>query len=127
MYALTDLQRHILANLEEAGEDDISALTNTVKKRSGSPEEIDEMGLALVGLIHCGFVGISRDRDAASRRWSPLAKDVAIGLIVELRSFFSWSEASHLWTWRKDSPRVQVILTDSGLARARKILSEDGW
>ena len=127
MLTLTELQKRILANLEEAGEDDVSALTNTLINRQGSPDEIDEMEEALLSLLSCNLVQLARDRDLISKRWSPLPYEEAIETTANIKSCFSWSEVEQIWKWGKELPRLQVLLTNIGLTKARKILSEGDW
>ena len=127
MDSLTELQRRILAVLEEAGEDDVSALTNSVTKRRGSADEIDAMSMALVGLINCNLIDIARSKDNVSLHWIPLPKEASLALLTDLKPFFQWSVQDQLWKWRQDASRAEVVLTDAGLIAARKILSEDDW
>src|ERR1700694_379980 len=124
---LTDLKRRILAELEEAGEEDVAALINSFAKRRGAADEIDQRSTRLASLLHSNFLEISRSRDKVSLRWAPLPQEESQALVSDLRSCFQWSDRDHLWNWRKDRPRAEAILTNAGLVEARKILSEDGW
>jgi hypothetical protein len=126
MNNLSALERVILAVLEEAGEEDISALTNTVRECRGALGEIDEVSAALAGLVNRGFVEVARSKDPLSLRWVPTSKQESLALLRDLKPHFHWSTVDQLWAWRTDLPRAEVLLTNIGAVEARRVLSEDG-
>jgi hypothetical protein len=128
MNDLTRLEHLILATLEEAGEENVAALTNTVLKlRHGSPDEIGTMITALTRLLEAGLVEAARFRDKASRYWMPLTREESLAIIAALGLNVRWSAAEQLWKWCEDTPRAEILLTDLGLTTARQILRESGW
>ena len=127
MVQLTILQRRILAVLEEAGEEHLSSLINSVAVLHGLPVEIDAMRIALSSLIVEGFIAISQFRDKVSRHCVAMHNNEAISLLQRLEIFLAWSADDGLWTWRKDCPGAEVVLTDAGTTMSRQVLSEDGW
>lgn len=126
MDGLTELQFRILAELEEAGEDDLSALTNTVTVTSGAIEELGEMSSALIGLLESDLLRLSRSRDTHSLRRVPLSTSESLAQLTSLESFFRWSVPDKLWRWRENVSRVELLLTTSGMTAARQLLSERG-
>ena len=127
MRELTELQTRILPALEEAGEDDLSALVNTVGGGHGAGEEIRAVSSALSGLIEGGMLEIARFRNKDTLRWTPLPMEESLALLSNLESFMRWSASERLWRWHSDIPRAEVLLTDAGIAAARRILAEQGW
>ena len=124
---LTNLQRRILAVLEEAGEENVSALTNTVSTPHGMTEEIIAMADAIAGLVGAECVRIATHRDDPHRRWIPLSSEDTSELLRDLKSHFEWSDSQGYWKWRTDFATAVVLLTDSGKMAAQRVLSEDGW
>jgi hypothetical protein len=124
---LTKLQRLVLAALEEAGEENIGSLTNTLQKpRCGSPQEIETMIVALSGLIECDLVRIAISRNAV-RHWIDLSKEESLALVGNISSQLQWSDSERIWCWNKNAPRPEVVITKAGEAAAHQVLREDGW
>lgn len=128
MNSLTKLEHLILAVLEEAGEENIAALTNTVlKPRRGSPVELDAMIDALTHLLEAGFIETGKSRDKDSGQWVPVNKQESLAAVAGLRSDLRWSSENQLWEWQPDAPRLEILLTDQALNTTQKILREEGW
>jgi len=127
MSGFSELERDILATLEEAGEDDLAALLNTVRECHGSKDEIEAFRGALTRLIEGNILDIAKFRDEVSRRWIKLPKLESVALVTRLGSLLHWSPSDGLWNFPAGSPRLQVVLTDAGLTAAREILSKYGW
>ena len=123
------VENKILAILEEAGEEGIAALLNTVNSAGahGFEDEIEAFGRALTRLINSGLLAIASVRDSDSRHWIPLPNSEAVSLVRGLESALHWSEIDKLWIWSSSSPRAEVILTATGKVAARKVLSQGGW
>lgn len=128
MIKFDEAESNILATLEEAGEDGIAALLNTVNAAHahGSAEEIDTFRVALTNLINRGLLEIANVRDAESKRWTPLPKSEALSVLRKLGSFLGWSRTEELWTWSSPAPRAEVLLTTAGAVAAREVLTERG-
>lgn len=127
MEALTLTERKIPGLLEEAGEEGLAALRNTMGGCRGLPEEIDTLRVALTSLVSHGLIEIAESREELSREWVPLPKPRALDALARLGSFVRWSSADRLWEWNEDAPRAQALLTDAGMQEAHRILSENGW
>lgn len=124
MDSFTKLQNSILTTLEEAGEDDLSALINTVGACNGSAGEIESVSKAMEGLIKSGLLQMARSRDASTRRWIRLPREESLDLLSRLPSSVSWSVPDGLWKLHRYVPRTEVLLTPDGVTAARQILSE---
>jgi hypothetical protein len=127
MAILTDLQRRILIELEEAGEESLTALANTVGKPHGTSEEMCAMADAFMGLVDVGVIEIAVYRENTSRRWIPLSGKETTSLLQDFNSLVEWSIADGFWKWKSDLPNAVALLTNSGRAMARQVLAEDGW
>jgi hypothetical protein len=124
---LTRVEFLILTVLEEAGEEEVATLTNTVLKwRHGSPAELDTMIDALTRLLKAGFVETGLFRDEISLQWRSLPKEESIANVTGLRSELQWS-AGDRWQWYQETPCLQILLTDLGKITVQKILREEGW
>lgn len=127
MRVAAGLQRRILAVLEEAGEEEVTTLTNTVTKPQGRLEEIGTMTDALIGLANASLITVAVSRDRTSGHWIPLPSEDVIPLLKELAVSVEWSRIDRIWKWKSHLPRVVVLLTDLGVTAAHQVLSEDGW
>ena len=125
----SELERAIFIALEEAGEENLSALLNTVKGHSGErvKGEIDSFRMASTNLVNSGFVEIARFRNQESKLWIPMPKRESLSLLQQLESLLRWSDSDQLWIWSSSSPRAEVLLTASGIDAAREVLSNHGW
>ena len=63
MAFLTRVQRRILALLEEAGEENVLALVNTVARPTGELADIRALQHAMLGLLEGGLVVIATSSD----------------------------------------------------------------
>jgi hypothetical protein len=126
---LSKYERLLLAVLEEAGEDHISALANTVEKRLGrTPSQGPHaLSTALSHLVDLGLIRVATSRDNTQRRLIPLSAEQSASVVSSLDSLLEWSSKDQLWHWKSDAPIADVLLTDSGAHTAREILSVDGW
>jgi hypothetical protein len=125
---LTKLQRLVLAILEEAGEEDIAALTNTLhRQRCGSSHEVEAMVPALSGLINDDLIRFASSRDPVSFQLIDWSKNDSLVLARALKSSLDWSPDEQIWKWNSELSRAEVVMTKAGGAAARQVLSEDGW
>lgn len=128
MRTLTRLERRILAVLEEAGEDYLVTLINTVATPRGLAGELEAMGRALLTLVQAGYVEMARPgQDVFRCRRIPVSSDDACALSRDLKPFMAWSCDGQRWMWRDGLPHAELLLTDAGAAMSEQILTEDGW
>jgi hypothetical protein len=120
------LQRLILAALEEAGEDHLSALMNTVISGRGRRAEVTAMRDALQGLQSAGLIRLARSRDKATLELVPLDESQSRFIVQSLESYLAWSDSKNIWTLLADHSDIEILLTEAGKMAARRILSEGG-
>ncbi len=123
---LSRLERRILAVLEEAGEDTISALTNTVGVPVGTPFEIAKIQSALIHLVRAGLAELGFSRNPAGG-WVSAPLNEGIGFLESLLNRLEWDTASKLWRQAKGDCGGHVLLMHAGFHAAFQVLSEDGW
>lgn len=123
---LTKLQRRVLALLEEAGEDRLTALMNSAGKPQGVTSEVELMRVAIAGLVAADYLVFAR-RDAVSHHLIPSAASEAATLLKTFANLVTWSPDERLWVSAGQSHDLEVLLTDSGIELARRVLLEDGW
>jgi hypothetical protein len=124
---LTRLQRRILALLEEAGEEGLCSLTNSVARPRDANNELQAMMDALLGLLNAGFIEVAVSRDSVSLQWVSLPDEEATSLVRNIAAFVEWSRGERLWLWNSDLPHPEIVVTTSGMTMAQQVLSEDGW
>jgi hypothetical protein len=122
-------ERLILAVLEEAGEEHLSALVNTLERRLiGIPSNIlRDVSKALIHLFNRDLARLARARDPVHHRLVPLSIHQSTSIASNLELLLERSLTDHLWHWKGDDPIADVMLTESGLATAREVLLADGW
>lgn len=121
------LARLILANLEEAGEDDLAALLNTITSGRGSIEELVTFIATLAELIETDLLFIATRREDVSRQWIRLSKSESLDLVARLETLMRWYSKDRLWNIPQNTFRPHVVLTDAGVLAARRVLDQDGW
>lgn len=127
MELFSPLERDVLAALEEAGEENVAALLNTVGAKAHSVIDVEKVKTALMCLLDQGLLEIALRRDESSRRWLPLRRIESAVLIGQLGVLLFWSASEGIWKWESSSPRMNIILTEAGLAASRQILAEYGY
>jgi hypothetical protein len=133
MAQLSEIAQRALSELEEAGEENIPTLLNTVTERTGAPGELLAVQDALRSLINAGFAAMAVERDVKSRRWKRMNERESLALIDRSPDWLSFRASDCHWTDRRmkgppftfESPHV--LATAEGYARGRKILDERGY
>jgi len=123
---LNDRERLILSTLEEAGEENVVALMNTVERCTGHAEEINRVFCSLFTLAADGLLEFAAQRDARTLKWIPLPAIEGLEYAEQAKTSFHWSEERQLWTWASSDDRLNVILTESGQTMAVRVLEHDG-
>ena len=125
MSDLEVIERRVVASLEEAGENDLQSLVNTVR-RSASVDELKLVAEAIKAAYHHGLVLLARPSWEQPRTWTPLsAEETARSLDLEQHSF--WSTEHGHWLSKNPRERLDIVLTDQGIKAAIQILEEGGW
>jgi hypothetical protein len=127
MTPLGTLEQKTLKVLEEAGEDHLSALLNTVIPVEGDIEELSFFRTALTKLIGEDLLRLARSRKPGQRTLAALSAAESIAVLSHLNSMLVWSESDRIWKRDETSiSAVDVVLTEEGLAAAREILLREG-
>jgi hypothetical protein len=124
---MTTLERRILTLLEEAGDEHVSALTNTVAKPTGCREEIEQMRSALFQLAVDGLITLATSYDQRTLRLKQLELSDTLKEIEGLPGLLRWNAEACHWELPEESGDVDVVLTAKGRKLAMDILSEEGF
>jgi hypothetical protein len=135
---LSELQWRILAELEEAGMENIPTLAITVTDVEGVPVDWSAMRTALIGLINFDQVRVSlsashADRirtlksgvqlaEIAKRRAGPwsMSKEESLGLIGEIDAALA-ADPEYKMSW------LDIVTTDAGNETSERILDRRGY
>ena len=129
----SELEQRILAELEEAGEETVGTLINTVTASAGDPAESNRCFAAIGSLIGSDLVRMSNSR-GADRRLEPLPQRDSLAVLDSLASKIKYDPNKSYWRdtsviagkpLRDDPPAV--ILTVSGKATSIAILTGRGY
>ncbi len=123
---LTEIERRILVTLNDAGEEYVSALINTVIECEGNHSEVTSVIDALRKFLHGSFVGCAIARDTNTLELIKLAESEANHLLNALPEQISWSQEDSLWIWTASQPRLVVLLTNSGKSMSHKVVTGTG-
>ena len=126
MAFLTRVQRRILALLEEAGEENVLALVNTVARPTGELADIRALQHAMLGLLEGGLVVIATSSDMILESCNTSFSE-GVSLLNGVPDRTEWADDSRTWKWTKAVPLVEIRLTPRGEALAHQVLTEDGW
>jgi hypothetical protein len=128
-----ELEQRILAELEEAGEETVGTLINTVTQSAGAPAELNSCFAAIGSLIDRDFVRMSNSR-GADRRLEPLPQQDSLVVLDSLALKFKYDPVKGYWQdnsiiagepLREYPP--EVILTKTGRAASVAVLTERGY
>lgn len=124
---IDDVARRVLANLEEAGEDDACTLLNTIFRCTGADADLQRFIGALNRLFDLALVEFAIVRDETTLEWIVLRRDEALSKLSALGCQVKWSLAEKFWKWESVEPRLTVLLTPLGEKVSRQILEKFGW
>jgi hypothetical protein len=126
MISSDEMQQRILAELEEAGEDYLIALLNSMNDaKQGRPEEVEEFRKAIEQLIDKGLVLMAPDNEPGQRLVKVDAAQSHAMLTERLRPLYFREEDLH---WTADpGARSYVVLTPAGRIASEKVLGERGY
>jgi len=145
MAELTQMEMRILAELEEAGLENIPAIANTVTEITGLDAERTQIKEALLNLVHADLIRLSIDSSHAGRirtltkgeqlpiiaklggrRPWPLSTEDSLELLVGFEKRLRFDHVRKHWT-SDDSPYPHILVTDTGRKQAENILAERGY
>lgn len=132
MNYLSDIELRILAELDEAGQENPAALLNTVTARTGADCELIEFRDALLSLIQRGLVRMSLTRDS-SKSLTESSMEQSITEAHALLSYPQFDLSLSVWTDNRTvGPPFRelfpyVIDTDAGARIAQDCLRQKGY
>ena len=121
---LSELELRILSELEEAGEENICSMANTIFPPDGVAAEVGQIQKAIISLISADLVRMGeRVRNVGVQQLPKDESLVSAAMISQMMIFDTdrqlWSCPQPMWPEITDTP--------SGKAQARQILSERGY
>jgi hypothetical protein len=121
---LSEIELRILSELEEAGEENVCSMANTIFPPTGSSSEIDQLQAALGSLVARGLVRMGeRVRSVGVR---PLSKEDSQAVVEGIRTGFIFDSAKEQWWWTHLA-WPEIVDTEAGKLEARKILDQRGY
>ena len=130
MADLTEMEQRIVAELEEAWEQNVFSMLNTIVDPTGEAQEVASLQQALQRLVERDYVAIGLE-GVARRNQEELEKSASLELISKLGDWFRFDSADPHWTLSKGdikTERIPVIyLIAAGQQKAVEILTERGY
>jgi hypothetical protein len=127
-----ELSERILATLEEAGEENIPTLMNTVVTSADVAPNVDDLQEALRELLQKRLARLATSA-APGQRLKELQQDVEENEIARLSDWLQYDTALRSWVDRRTSgppysdSYPYVKLTQAGRAASTRILSAKGY
>jgi Skp family chaperone for outer membrane proteins len=123
---VVEFERRMLAELEEAGEENFPTLVNTVTMPQDATHALDAMRRALQGLLAAGQVEVATARSSEGT-WLPLSAQDAAQEIAAISFEMCFDTVSNRWRCTKRRSALQVLLTAVGREKSESLLSELGY
>ena len=125
--ALSEAECRILAVLNEAGEEYVTALANSAMRASGEQSQWTGYIQSLQNLASMFLVEFANLRDERSLEWTVLSAIEAATRLSDASENVKWSSEDVMWKWESSEPRLAVLLTSRGQDVSKSILREYGW
>jgi len=125
--ALNRIEQKILAVLEEAGEDYVVALINTLYRPTGDVREVASVTDALLTLNQKSLVEFEKEYCQEGWRTLPVNRTAVRRELEELRQKVTWSPVRHCWEAHGRTVWLRVVLTQLGMLVSERLLREYGW
>ena len=128
MIDIEEIAARTLSELEEAGEENIPTILNTIFAPTGEAWEKDGLIEAVNVLITQGLARMAFERDE-SGRLVDASREESIDILDGISKTLSFDVERSLWTDQdilsEDYP--DLVVTDAGWEKSRKILEERGY
>lgn len=124
MIAIEEVERRILSELQEAGEENIAAMLNTIVEPAENARQVEQLQQALENLVRADLARMSFRRDVT--RLVPLSRDESLSVLGDLQSYLRYRPSDRHWTWSEDQ-RPEIVATPDGLRKADEILQQYGY
>lgn len=130
MTDLTEIEQRVLAELEEAWEQNVFAMLNAIIDPTGDAREVVQLEDALRNLVERDYVVMGLE-GFAPRNPEELSKPASLELISGLNDWFRFDPADPHWTLSRGDikrERIPVIyLIAAGQEKAVQILTQRGY
>jgi len=124
--SIEELQQRILSELEEAGEQGLITLLNTVADfRQGREAEVATYQNALRDLIDQGLILMAPER-VTGHALAEVSAEHSHRMVIDGLNGLHFVKDQLYWT-KTRSTDSYVVATEAGMARAREVLSERGY
>lgn len=125
-----ELADRILAELDERGADNLHSILNTVIEPTGSPHEIDGLGLALADMLRQKEAHLALET-MYPRKTSRLGEADAEAMLAALHRWFKYDASQRYWMLGNGDPLKDeypiLVLSDIGQLRAQRLLEMRGY
>jgi hypothetical protein len=125
MSELSEVERRILSELQEAGEENIAAMINTIIDPTGNADELRSMQEALSSLVRAGLVRMALSTDP-TKKLVPLSGDESLAMSAKIGALLRFRTSDRHWTWGRDL-KPHIVVTSAGRARADSVLEQYGY
>jgi hypothetical protein len=125
MLAIEEVERRILSELQEAGEENIAAMLNTIVEPVENAGQVEQLQQALENLVRADLARISFRLDVASKV-VPLSRDESLSILSDLPSYLRFRSSDSHWTWSRDR-RPEIVAMPDGLRKSDEILQQYGY
>ena len=125
MIATSEVEMRIAAELEEAGQENIAAMINTIIAPAGDAWEVAAMRVALDNMVRGGLATMALD-PGPGKRLVPLNVEDSLALVARIESLLRFRTSDRHWTF-STGEHPNVIATEAGRERGFKILDERGY
>jgi hypothetical protein len=125
MIDIDEMRQRVLSELEEFGEEDVASLANKAADGEGDEGELQCFREALERLIADDLVLMAPEHQLG-KALVELDKEQSLQLLAETLKLFRFDKSDLLWMI---DPHVYnyVVVTETGMAAAVKILRERGY
>lgn len=128
MIDIEEVAARTLSELEEAGEENIPTILNTIFAPTGEAWEKDRLIEAVSGLITQGFARMAFERDESGRLVDATPEE-SVDILDSISKTLSFDVERSLWTDKnilsEDYP--DLVVTEAGWEKSREILEERGY
>jgi hypothetical protein len=122
---LSPIQREILWTLDEAGDEYITTILNTLRKifpNRSNDDLIMAVESAIYNLYKHNLITICRKISDRDLIWLPLSPE-EIDTTFPITKFLSWDDIQSYWAWNEHlggQYRISLVLTEKGKQALRK-------
>lgn len=120
-----EVERRILSELQEAGEENIASMINTIIDPIGSANETGSLQTALESLVRAGLVLIALGGDP-TKKLVPLSPDESLAFTAKIATFLQFRASDNHWTWSQNV-KPHIVVTPLGRTRADQLMQQRGY